>query len=80
MAKDIWHEKHNRIHSVSFKRMFRKLIALLSIEIVLGVFAGYLMFKFFGLGELLKTVLSWVIGMTLVAAFITTFMRIYHSK
>lgn len=64
---------------LAFRKIFRRAIALISVQLILGFGAGYLMYILFGWEELAKSVLSWVIGLTLVATMITAFLNRYHK-
>ena len=52
------------------KEYHEKLRRFVPIPILIGAFAAFLMYNFFGLQEMLKSLLSWIIGMTLVATVI----------
>ena len=47
-------------------------------EIVIGIVAAYLLYLLFGFDVLIKTLLSWAIGITLVATVITSLLNKYR--
>jgi len=53
-----------------------KLRKAISIPIIIGIFAAVLMWKFYGWDNLARTLLSWTIGLTILAAIITLLERV----
>lgn len=81
MDKD-WHpmKKEKKSKVKNFHVFLNKIFGMLSFQIIIGVFAAYSMYKIFGLGELLRTFLSWMIGVTIVAAFISALINKFHKN
>lgn len=91
MDEKKWEERLNNILSkrrqvnkrrkdVALKNFFKSMFALVSVEIVLGCIAAYLMWRLYGVMELLKIILSWTIGMTIMTTFVTALLRKYHKE
>ena len=55
----------------SYERYLSMLRKLVAIHIILGIAAAIILYLNFGWEELIKTFLSWVIGITLVATIVT---------
>ena len=67
------YEKYKRDESFAFfKSNFKSII---SIPIIIGVIAAIVMYYRFGWIELEKTLLSWTIGLTLLATIVTLLER-----
>jgi hypothetical protein len=69
-------EKHGKSYeqlkfkeSVEFVEKHFK--SILSVPIIIGILAAYLMYRDFGFPKLEEVLLSWTIGLTIVAAIIT---------
>lgn len=79
---EILHEvfEQERIHKLKkqqkFSRWFYKLRRAITIPVLIGIFAAILMWWKFGWDELAHTLLSWTIGLTILAATITLLERI----
>jgi len=70
--------KYHKVYDVEQKRdwnrLARTLRKLVPIPVVLGFIASFITVKLYGWNELIKTVLGWVVGMTLITALIVGFM------
>jgi len=78
-------EQRDKIRTVREKRIFEKYLSSLNriviINIFVGILAAFMLYSRFGWEELSKTILSWVIGITLVATILTAFINKYkHIK
>lgn len=61
------------------KKLTKNLKKTLPIPIMMGIVACLLMLMFFGAKQLFETLLSWIIGMTLIAFLITSVLS-KHEK
>lgn len=52
----------------------------LPIPIIIGIAASAIMYRFYGGAKLIETLLSWIIGMTLIAFIITSILSKYEKK
>ncbi len=69
-------------NKLKFEKYLTSLKGLLTLEIVIGFMAAFLLYTRFGMAELQRIVLSWIIGitlvMTIVTAMINRYKRIFH--
>ncbi|MBW3020939.1 2TM domain-containing protein [Candidatus Woesearchaeota archaeon] len=49
------------------KEFYKKLRKYVSVPILIGIFAAYFLWHQYGKDELIKVMLGWIIGLTLVA-------------
>jgi len=72
---------HGKSEEIKKKRVLEEFVSHLrahvKFEIVIGLFAAYLLYYLFGFDVLIKTLLSWAIGITLVATVITSLINKY---
>lgn len=62
----------------TLKNFMRKLRVLIPVQILLGIIACFLMYFIFGGNKLAETLLSWTIGMTIIATLVTSIL--YREK
>lgn len=63
----------------TLNHFMKKLKVLIPIQIVIGIVACFLMYFIFGGNKLVETLLSWTIGMTIIAAFVTSMFSKYKE-
>lgn len=64
----------------TFDHFMKRLDVLMPLQIILGIIACALMFFLMGWEKLFETLLSWVIGMTIIATIITGVLSKYHRE
>lgn len=60
--------------------VMERLRKFVPVEVIIGVVACFFMYFIFGGEKLVETLLSWVIGMTIIAAIVTSLLSRYHKK
>jgi hypothetical protein len=72
-----------RQQEIQEKKALRRFVDILKVklpfELMLGITAMFLLYSFFGPGQLFKTLLNWIIGITM-ASTIVTFMIDRYKK
>jgi MFS superfamily sulfate permease-like transporter len=70
--------KDNRIYKAEKKREWKKFIhifrLLIPIPLIIGIIAAIITWNLYGANELLKILLSWIIGITLVTTVVATLL------
>ncbi|MBD3263229.1 hypothetical protein GF374_02515 [Candidatus Woesearchaeota archaeon] len=61
-------------------KVMNKLKKIISVPIIIGVAAAIIMWFFYGWDVLLRTLLSWTIGLTILATIITLLERLMHNN
>ncbi len=69
-------EVHKRKAFVKYVSLLKKLV---TVELLIGVVAAFSLYMEFGWKELERTLLSWIIGITLVATIITFMISRYNK-
>ncbi|MBW2992536.1 hypothetical protein KY345_04935 [Candidatus Woesearchaeota archaeon] len=64
----------------AFDVLIKKLKVSVPLQIIIGIAACVLMYYLFGGRSLLETLLSWTIGMTIIATIITSILSKYHKE
>ncbi len=62
------------------KKLAKNLKRSLPIPIIIGIAASLVMYKLYGSETLIETLLSWIIGMTLITFIITSVLSKYEKK
>ena len=70
------HEKHKKN---VFKKFTLSLRRLLTFELLIGIIAAFMLYVGFGWNELQRTLLSWIIGITMVSTMITFMVNRYNK-
>ncbi|MBW3012549.1 hypothetical protein KY311_05150 [Candidatus Woesearchaeota archaeon] len=77
-------EKQHHKRSIAFTQHFAGFLHFIPISIVLGTIAAALFAYRYGFEDLIRVLLSWTIGVTLVAtlsaAFVNRFKKFYESQ
>ncbi|MBD3354744.1 hypothetical protein GF361_02035 [Candidatus Woesearchaeota archaeon] len=72
--------KEKELHE---KRTLRKFVdslkTVLTMELLVGVFAAFSLYIFFGWNDLFKVLLSWTIGITMVSTVVTLMVDRYKK-
>jgi len=89
MDKDKWEELVNqteqRMHAREkhknklFEKYVTVLRRLITVELLIGIIAAFSMYMQFGWVELERTLLSWIIGITMVSTIITFMIDRYKK-
>lgn len=76
-------DQNRRIYNAKKKRLFEDYLSnlkkFLTLEIIIGIVAAFLLYTRFGIVELQRTILSWIIGITLVMTIVTAMMNRYKK-
>lgn len=56
--------------------VFEKLKKVITIPLVIGFIAAFLMYQYYGWDELIRSLLSWTIGLTILATIITVLGKV----
>ena len=71
-------DKHTNIRGNSlFYKVVETLRRIVTIELLIGVIAAFSYYMLFGAADLEKTLLSWVIGLTLASTMLTLMIGRY---
>jgi hypothetical protein len=72
-----------RAREIKEKRAFRKytnvLLKLVPIQVLIGIVAAFYFYMRFGWSDLEKTLLTWIIGLTLSATIVTVMINKYKK-
>ena len=75
--------QNRRVYDAKKKRFFEDYLSnlkkFLTVEIIIGIIAAFLLYTRFGIAELQRTILSWIIGITLVMTIVTAMMNRYKK-
>lgn len=70
------HEAHKEN---AFKKFALSMRRILTFELLIGIIAALILYVGFGWNELQRTLLSWIIGITMVSTMITFMVNRYNK-
>lgn len=66
-------------HKQKFTDVLNKVKRVMTIPLIIGFIAAFLMYHYFGWDKLIHSLLSWTIGLTILATIITVLSKLNSS-